>query len=200
MLQNWPDLGSSRQRNLQKIFKEIQDPLELGLKHDIGSEAKHPAKALITASLVEKTQMLNANDIALVRATFARVVPIQSAAADLFYDRLFGVSPKLRELFPADLRGQKQKLMQMIATAVGGLNNLNQLVPAVKALGARHSSYGVTTEHYRLVGEALLWTLERGLGQDFTPEVRSAWAKVYHVLAATMQAGAAQVANVQAAE
>jgi hemoglobin-like flavoprotein len=141
--------------------------------------------------------MLTANDIALVRATFARVVP-QSAAADLFYDRLLAVSPKLRELFPADLRGQK--LMQMISTAVGGLNNLNQLVPAVKALGARHHGYGVTTEHYRLVGEALLWTLERGLGQDFTPEVRSAWAKVYHVLAATMQAGAAEVANVQAAE
>ena len=94
MLQNWPDLGSSRQRNLQKIFKETQDPLELGLKHDIGSEAKHPAQALITASLVEKMQMLNANDIALVRATFARVVPIQSAAADLFYDRLFEVSRK----------------------------------------------------------------------------------------------------------
>ena len=83
--------------------------------------------------------------------------------------------------------------MQMISTAVGGLNNLNQLLPAVKALGARHSGYGVTTEHYRLVGEALLWTLERGLGQDFTPEARSAWANVYQVLAATMQAGAAEV-------
>jgi len=115
--------------------------------------------------------MLTANEIALVRASFARVVPIQSAAADLFYDRLFAISPKLRELFPADLRGQKRKLMQMISTAVGGLNNLNQLVPPVKTLGARHSGYGVTTEHYRLVGEALLWTLERGLGQDFTPEV-----------------------------
>jgi len=115
--------------------------------------------------------MLTANEIALVRASFARVVPIQSAAADLFYDRLFAISPKLHELFPADLRGQKRKLMQMISTAVGGLNNLNQLVPPVKTLGARHSGYGVTTEHYRLVGEALLWTLERGLGQDFTPEV-----------------------------
>ena len=73
------------------------------------------------------------------RASFARVVPIQSAAADLFYDRLFAISPKLRELFPADLRGQKRKLMQMISTAVGGLTNLNQLVPAVKTLGARHS-------------------------------------------------------------
>jgi hemoglobin-like flavoprotein len=158
------------------------------------------AQAPITASLVEKKQMLTASDIALVRTTFARVVPIQSDAADLFYDRLFAISPELRELFPADLRGQKQKLMQMIATAVGGLNNLSQLVPAVKALGARHSSYGVKTEHYRLVGEALLWTLERGLGQGFTPDVRSAWAKVYHVLSATMQAGAAQVANVEAAE
>jgi nitric oxide dioxygenase len=148
----------------------------------------------------EKVQMLTADDIALVRATFARVVPIQDAAADLFYDRLFAVSPKLRELFPADLREQKRKLMQMIATAVGGLNDLSQLVPAVKALAARHSRFGVTTEHYRLVGEALLWTLERGLGRHFTPEVRSAWAKVYRVLAATMQAGAMEVAGVWAAE
>ena len=143
--------------------------------------------------------MLTANDIALVRATFARFVPTEEAVAALFYDRLFAISPKLRELFPDDLRGQKRKLMQMVSTAVGGLNNLNQLLPAVKALGARHSDYGVTTEHYRLVGEALLWTFGRSLGQDFTPEVRSAWAKVYHVLAATMEAGAEEAANVSPA-
>ena len=144
--------------------------------------------------------MLAANEIELVRASFARVVPIQAVAADLFYDRLFAVAPKLRELFPADLREQKRKLMQMIATAVGGLNNLDKLIPAVKALGARHSGYGVTAAHYGIVGEALLWTLERGLGESFTPEMRSAWAKIYGVLAATMQAGAAEVANLRAAE
>ena len=65
---------------------------------------------------------------------------------------------------------------------------------------ARHSGYGVTEAHYRVVGEALLWTLERGLGPDFTPEVRAAWAKVYGVLAAAMQGGAAQVADLRAAE
>ena len=144
--------------------------------------------------------MLTANDIALIRASFARVVPIQGTVADLFYDHLFAVSPKLRELFPADLREQKRKLMQMMSTAVGGLNDLNALVPAVKALGARHCGYGVTTEHYHLVADALLWTLELGLGPDFTPEVRSAWTKVYQVLAATMQAGAAEAADVRAAE
>jgi hemoglobin-like flavoprotein len=144
--------------------------------------------------------MLSVNDIALIRASFARVAPMQGTVADLFYDHLFAVSPKLRGLFPADLREQKRKLMQMISTAVGGLSDLNALVPAVKALGARHSGYGVTAEHYLLVGEALLWTLELGLGPDFTPEVRSAWTRVYQVLAATMQAGAAEAADVRAAE
>src|SRR5262249_54626083 len=118
-----------------------------------------------TVSLAEKIQMLTTNEIALVRASFVRVVPIQSAAADLFYDRLFAISPKLRELFPADLRGQKRKLMQMISTAVGGLNNLNQLIPAVETLGSRHSGYGVTTEHYRLAGAGLLFAAECGPGR-----------------------------------
>ena len=144
--------------------------------------------------------MLTANDIVLVQASFTRLVPMQDAIAEFFYDRLFEVAPKLRELFPSDLRHQKRKLMQMIATAVGGLNNLDKIIPAVKALGARHSGYGVTAAHYAIVGETLLWTLERGLGEGFTPEMRSAWAKVYGVLAATMQAGATEVAELRAAE
>ena len=139
--------------------------------------------------------MLTYNDITLVRTSFALIVPIQDAAADLFYDRLFTIAPKLRELFPADLREQKRKLMQMIAAAVGGLNNLDNLVPKVKALGARHSGYGVTAAHYGIVGETLLWTLEQGLREHCTPEIRSAWAKVYGALSATMQAGAAEVVN-----
>jgi len=144
--------------------------------------------------------MLTANDIMLVRACFARVVPIKNAAADLFYDRLFEVAPQLRRIFPADLRAQKLKLMGMLATAVGGLNDLEALVPKVKALGARHVGYGARAADYNVVGEVLLWTLERGLADAFTPEVRDAWTKVYGVLAATMQAGAAELADMQAAE
>jgi hemoglobin-like flavoprotein len=144
--------------------------------------------------------MLTANDIMLVRASFARVLPIKNAAADLFYDRLFEVAPGLRRMFPADLHQQKQKLMAMLATAVGGLTDLEALVPKVKALGARHVGYGARAADYNVVGEALLWTLERGLGEDFTPEVRAAWTKVYGVLAATMEAGAAEAADMQAAE
>jgi hemoglobin-like flavoprotein len=143
--------------------------------------------------------MLLASHIMLVRTSFARVLPIREAAADLFYDRLFEIAPQVRGLFPADLREQKRKLMAMLAMAVGGLNDLETVIPKVKTLGARHVAYGATAAHYEIVGEALLWTLERGLGEAFTPEVRSAWTNVYRVLATTMQAGAAEVGEMQAA-
>jgi hemoglobin-like flavoprotein len=135
--------------------------------------------------------MLTANDIALVRASFAKVLPIKDAAADIFYDRLFEIAPQLRAMFPTDLKNQKAKLMAMLAAAIGGLHDLKTLVPHAKALGARHAGYGVTVAHYGIVADALMWALERGLGDAFTPDVRSAWAKVYGVLAGTMQAGAA---------
>jgi hemoglobin-like flavoprotein len=143
--------------------------------------------------------MLLASHVMLVRTSFARVLPIREAAADLFYGRLFETAPQVRGLFPADLREQKRKLMAMLAMAVGGLNDLETLIPKVKALGARHAAYGATAAHYEIVGEALLWTLERGLGEAFTPEVRRAWTNVYRVLATTMQAGAAEVGEMQAA-
>jgi hemoglobin-like flavoprotein len=144
--------------------------------------------------------MLTAEDVALVRASFAQVLPIKDVAADLFYQRLFELAPQVRPLFPDDLGEQKRKLMAMIATAVGALDDLDALVPRVKALGARHVTYGATPTHYEVVGQAFLWTLARGLGTSFTPAVRAAWTKTYAVLAATMQAGAAEAVGLQAAE
>ena len=108
-------------------------------------------------------------DLSLVIKTFDQVVPIAGLAADLFYDRLFEIAPGLRAMFPKDMRDQKRKLFVMMATAVQGLHDLDRLVPQVKVLGARHAGYGVRTEHYAIVGEALIWTLERGLGKAFTP-------------------------------
>ena len=140
------------------------------------------------------------NDLALVTRSFDQVVPIAGVAADLFYARLFEIAPTLRPLFPEDMRDQKRKLFVMIATAVQGLGDLGRLVPQVKALGARHTGYGVKDEHYAIVGAALLWTLERGLSNAFTPEVKLAWTRVYGLLAATMQAGANDAITMRAAE
>jgi len=124
--------------------------------------------------------------IKLVQTSFAQVAPIAATAADLFYGRLFEIAPDVRKMFPDDLSGQKKKLMAMLGTAVAGLNRLDTLLPAVRALGQRHVGYGVSAEQYVPVGAALLWTLEKGLGEAFTPDVRDAWATTYRVLAGTM--------------
>ena len=125
-------------------------------------------------------------EIALVQTSYARVAPIAETAADLFFRRLFEIAPHVRPMLPDDLTDQKKKLMAMLGTAVGGLSRLDTLIPAVQALGRRHAGYGVKAEHYRPVGAALLWTLEKGLGEAFTPEVKDAWATAYIVLSTTM--------------
>jgi hemoglobin-like flavoprotein len=125
--------------------------------------------------------------IELVQSSFKKVLPIKDTAGELFYDRLFTLDPALRPMFPADLKPQIQKLMAMIATAVGGLTKLEAIVPAVQDLGRRHVGYGVTDAHYDTVGTALLWTLEQGLGADFTPKTKEAWTVCYGLLSATME-------------
>ncbi len=94
--------------------------------------------------------------------------------------------------FRASLSDQKRKLMTMLATAIGKLHELESLLPVLTDLGARHAAYGTKAEHYAVVADALLWVLEKRLGDAFTPEVKAAWVKVYTTLAVAMQAGAAQ--------
>jgi hemoglobin-like flavoprotein len=138
---------------------------------------------------------MNPRQKELVQSSFAKVAPIAEQAADLFYNRLFEIDPSLRPMFPENMKEQKIKLMQMLTAAVKGLDNLETLVPVVRQLGARHIGYGVKDEHYGTVAAALLWTLERGLGEAFTPETKEAWVVVYGILAATMQEGAASGAG-----
>lgn len=124
----------------------------------------------------------------LVQDTWAQVVPIADAAAELFYGRLFELDPDVKPLFAnSDIKEQGKKLMQMIGIAVKGLDSLNELVPAIQALGKRHVDYGVKAEHYDTVGAALLDTLEKGLGETFTPETREAWTVTYTTLATAMK-------------
>lgn len=135
------------------------------------------------------------DSVMLVQESFRQVVPIADTAADLFYDRLFAIAPDVRPLFPEDLAEQKKKLIRMLATAVTNLHQVETILPAVEDLGRRHTGYGVTTAHYEPVGAALLWTLEQGLGEGFTPPVKAAWVEAYTTLAGVMQAAAAQPAR-----
>jgi hemoglobin-like flavoprotein len=135
--------------------------------------------------------------IDLVQQSFGRVQPIADAAAELFYNRLFTLDPSLRSLFRGDMKQQGRMLMSVLGIAVNGLRNLDTLAPVVRKLGARHVGYGVKNEHYQTVGAALLWTLEQGLGDAFTPDVRDAWATAYELLATVMQMGAIEAQSAQ---
>jgi hemoglobin-like flavoprotein len=126
-------------------------------------------------------------EVGLIRASWAAVEPIADTAASLFYGRLFELDPALERLFRrTDMAAQRKVLMQTLAVVVKSLDRLDQIVPAVQALGRRHAGYGVREEHYDTVGAALLWTLEQGLGEGFTPAVRAAWTAAYGTLASVM--------------
>jgi hemoglobin-like flavoprotein len=126
------------------------------------------------------------DQIKLVQASFAKVAPISETAAVLFYDRLFEIAPQVKAMFPADMTEQRKKLMAMLATVVNGLGNLESILPAASALAKRHLSYGAKPSHYPVVGAALLWTLEKGLGDAWTPEVAEAWTAAYGTLSGFM--------------
>lgn len=130
--------------------------------------------------------MLTSQQRAHVQDSWKLVQPISDKAAELFYARLFELDPALKPLFKGDMREQGAKLMKTIGMAVASLNDFQRLEPVVKALGQRHVGYGVKPAHYGTVGEALLWTLEKGLGDAATAEVLEAWAAVYGALAAAM--------------
>jgi hemoglobin-like flavoprotein len=127
----------------------------------------------------------------LVQTSFAKVVPIADVAATLFYEDLFQRDPRLRPLFKEDMTEQRQKLMAMLATAVANLGNWRAIAPAVQALGRRHITYGVKPADFDTVGAALIATLEKGLGDGFTPEVRDAWLACYAAVAAEMAGASA---------
>lgn len=136
---------------------------------------------------------LNAEQIRLVQASFAKVKPISDQAAVLFYGKLFEIAPQVKPMFKGDIVVQGRKLMAMLNIVVNGLNNLDAIVPAAQNLARGHVSYGVQSAHYAYVGSALLYALEQGLAQDFTPQVKHAWIDAYGVLSGVMIDAAEQV-------
>ena len=122
----------------------------------------------------------------LVQQSFAKVAPISEQAALMFYGRLFEVAPSVKAMFPADMTEQRKKLMATLAVVVNGLSNLAAVLPAASALAKRHVNYGAKPEHYPIVGGALLWTLEKGLGAAWTPDVAAAWTAAYDTLSGYM--------------
>ena len=133
---------------------------------------------------------MSPTQVNLVQESFRMVAPQLAEASRLFYDELFRLAPERHALFPADMNSQKQKFTQMLGTLVQNLDRIGTISEDLVALGHRHLAYDVEGEDYEAFGEALLRTLGKLLGPEFTPELRSAWAAAYDMIARVMQAAA----------
>lgn len=126
------------------------------------------------------------DQITLIQESFAKVAPISDAAADIFYTRLFEIAPQVKPYFKGDLTAQGAKLMSTLGVVVNGLRDLDKIVPVAEQLAIKHVDYGVQAEDYAPVGAALIYTLEQGLGDDFTPELKDSWVAAYTTLSSVM--------------
>ena len=137
--------------------------------------------------------------ILLVRLTFAQVMTNEMEAGRLFYDRLFTIAPDTRAMFKPDIKSQAGKLMNSLAITISNLRNPGGLEHILEGLGRRHAKYGVRDRHYDQVREALLWMLEKRLGDAFTVEAKTAWSILYLEVVDAMKKGAAGAVRTVAA-
>ena len=136
--------------------------------------------------------MVTTAQIDLVQSSFRQVLPIADTVGELLYGRIFVLAPESRVLFDDDIGPQAKRLMAAVKVAVDGLARLDEVAPFLVKLGARHVRYGVGPEHFAVGAEALMWTLEQGLGEAFSADVRDAWLAAWNVIADAMLTGMRQ--------
>ena len=133
------------------------------------------------------------NQIQLVKSSWSLVAAMDPVdVGNLFYGRLFTIAPQLRPMFRGPIDEQSKTLIAMIHYVIIKLDKLDSILSEVGKLAQRHKSYGVEAGHYALVGDALIWTLQKGLAENWSEEVEEAWLACYAILSQAMISAAGQ--------
>jgi hemoglobin-like flavoprotein len=135
----------------------------------------------------EESYPLTAEQIKYIRNSWRRIMPIKEKFAELFYQRLFELDPKVKTLFRGRLDFQGEKIMTTLNVVVNSIDDIKAVEAMLQAMGNRHIIYGVQAAHYETVGAALFWVLEQSLGDYFNDEVEEAWVTAYSMIASTMK-------------
>ncbi len=133
---------------------------------------------------------MNANQVALVQQSFEKAAKLGEKVAEIFYAELFSIDPALRGMFKGDMHEQRKKLLTTLAFVVRSLHAPEKIIQPAQNLAVKHVRYGVKPEHYTLVGNALLRTLKKGLGAEYTAELHDAWVAAFRTLANIMKEAA----------
>jgi methyl-accepting chemotaxis protein len=133
----------------------------------------------------------HAADHVLLAESLELIAPVADEVVASFYDQLFAEYPEVRPMFPAQLAGQREKLLTAIVDLVTNYERPEALLPALTALGRKHDAFGVRIDHYSAVGLTLLSTLRHFAADAWTPAYEGAWLRAYTFAAGVMmQAGA----------
>ncbi|EKV03296.1 hemoglobin-like flavoprotein [Leptolyngbya sp. PCC 7375] len=130
-------------------------------------------------------------NVELLEQSFELVKPKADQFVGSFYNNLFTDYPAAKPLFEhSDMAKQQQMLKGALVMVIENLRKPEVLSNALKGLGARHVKYGALPEHYPLVGNSLLKTLEQYAGDAWTSDLKEAWAGAYGAITELMLEGA----------
>ena len=131
---------------------------------------------------------MSPEQVKLIRAAWPVVESDSARLAESFYAHLFEIDSSAANLFAGvDMAGQREKWRLTIAAVVHALDAPDRLLASLGAVAKRHASYGVESRHFDSVGDALLWAFADALGDEFTPELRTAWAETYSLISSVMK-------------
>lgn len=141
---------------------------------------------LLVINYIQSIKM-KPEQIKLVKKTWKILMGINpTIIGDAFYSKLFTDHPAIRKLFPSDMNQQYIKLVDMLTSIIMNLDHLESVSEEIIAMSNRHTGYGVKPAHYEMVGSALMWTLQKGLGAEWSDDIENAWIACYQSLADTM--------------
>ncbi|MGH3878218.1 MAG: globin domain-containing protein [Actinophytocola sp.] len=138
-----------------------------------------------------RAEDLDWGDQYLLESTVAFIAPQATEVVTAFYNELFSRLPGLRQMFPADLSVQKDRLLAALLALVSGGAQPATLMPVLEQLGRDHRKFGARPAQYRAIGGALMATLSRHVGPHWTPAVEQAWLARYGAAADVMMRAAA---------
>ena len=129
---------------------------------------------------------LTTAQIGLIRDSFHRLQPDVETASEHLYERLFEIAPEIREMFRCDMAGQGMQFMSTLGVILQHLDDPEALHPHLEHLAQGHAAFGVKPEHFRLMGQALIWAMRKTLGENYPEDAAAAWEVAYELLAREM--------------
>ena len=129
-------------------------------------------------------------DINSLETSFDLIAPRGDEVVEDFYNRIFTAAPALRELFPHDMTHHRTMVLATLALVRKSLRAFDDIVPTLRALGARHLDYGSQPQHFDVAGPLLIEAMAEVAGDAWRPEYTTAWAEAWDALVEQMLIGA----------